>query len=328
MSGGYEAAVGALALFERRDRAQIIVAGRSPGQMLNGIVTGTVPEAPERQRMRLLAGHASYTAVLTPKGKMITDGRLFRLVGEAERFLLDVPLAGRDGLLAHFARFLPPRLASSEDVSDSWAVLSVVGPRAAERLVEAAFESAVDVAALSELGDGAWWTLDGPDAGDGVLVLRWSDVWPQAYDVLGPADAVAALREGLTAAGAETLSAESWEVLRVEAGRPAFGVDMDEDTIPVEAGIHERAIDYAKGCYTGQEVIVRIRDRGHVNRTLRTVRLGDVAPPAPGAELFAEGAEKSVGVVTSAVRSPRAGETIALAYVRRGVDPSAVLRSR
>ena len=96
---------------------------------------------------------------------------------------------------------------------------------------------------------------------------------------------------------------------------------MDEGTIPVEAGIDDRAIDHGKGCYTGQEIIVRIRDRGHVNRHLRSLDLGDVPTPASGTELFApDGTGKSVGRITSAVQSPKNGGVIALAYVRRGVE--------
>jgi hypothetical protein len=94
---------------------------------------------------------------------------------------------------------------------------------------------------------------------------------------------------------------------------------MDENTIPIEAGIQDRAIDSGKGCYTGQEVIVRIRDRGHVNRHLRQIMLGHAPTPAKGTELFEEGSEKAAGVVTSAVQSPRFGQTVALGYVKRGV---------
>ena len=95
---------------------------------------------------------------------------------------------------------------------------------------------------------------------------------------------------------------------------------MDETTIPVEAGIHERAIDYQKGCYTGQEVIVRIRDRGHVNRNLKQLHLGGAPLPARGTELFVAEQEKPAAVVTSAVKSPRFGGVVALASVRRGVE--------
>jgi folate-binding protein YgfZ len=112
-----------------------------------------------------------------------------------------------------------------------------------------------------------------------------------------------------------------WSTLRVEAGRPAFGSDMDADTLPPEAGIDRRAIDHTKGCYTGQEVIVRIRDRGHVNRQLRRLELGDVPTPVEGSELLAaDGSGKVVGRITSAVQSPRYRGVLALAYVARGVE--------
>jgi folate-binding protein YgfZ len=102
---------------------------------------------------------------------------------------------------------------------------------------------------------------------------------------------------------------------------PVFGTDMVDRTIPPEAGILERAIDQTKGCYTGQEIIVRIRDRGHVNRYLRRLELGDVPAPAKGTELLAvDGSGKVVGEITSAAQSPKFGGVLALAYVRRGVD--------
>ena len=100
---------------------------------------------------------------------------------------------------------------------------------------------------------------------------------------------------------------------------------MTEDVIPVEAGIHERAIDYDKGCYTGQEVIVRIRDRGRVNRHLRRLRLPDGPLPAPESELWNEAGDKVVGAITSVATSPRDG-ALALGYVRREVEPPGPVR--
>jgi len=147
-------------------------------------------------------------------------------------------------------------------------------------------------------------------------------VWPEAFSVIGPTGVVAALWSTLVTGGAKPAGLGVWSTLRVEAGRPAFGSDMDEETIPVEAGIHDRAIDYQKGCYTGQEVIVRIRDRGRVNRHLRLLKLGDVPAPPHGTELHTadDEAAKAVGWITSAVESPKFGGVVALAYVRRGVD--------
>ncbi|MDH3424170.1 MAG: hypothetical protein OEN00_14345, partial [Gemmatimonadota bacterium] len=117
----YEAATRAVAVFDRSHRTRLIVSGRAPGKMLNGVITGTMPTA----------GRATYHTVLTPKGKMITD-LWATLLGEEETagYLLDVPVAGRKGLLALFAKVLPPRFAAVRDVTADTAMISVVGPAA------------------------------------------------------------------------------------------------------------------------------------------------------------------------------------------------------
>lgn len=331
----YVAAIETVAVFDRSHRARLAVTGRSPRQMLNGILTGTIPAAPAAAAEGLLSGIATYHAVLTPKGRMITDLWCFcRTESEtAGDFLLDVPVAGRAGLLDHLRKSLPPRLAKVADESHATASISVVGPAAARHVSRLALGLRVESHELSTLPEGGWrmvgtWAeADGGTASDdGVLVMRTAEVWPEAYTVYGPAGAVEALWKALLHGGARPAGLSAWTTLRVEAARPAYGTDMDADTIPVEAGIHERAIDYAKGCYTGQEVIVRIRDRGHVNRELRQLMLGDVPAPKPGAELFVEGSDKPVGRVTSAVESPRFAQTVALGYVRRGVEGAVALR--
>jgi len=319
----YGAATESAAVFDRSARTRLVVRGRAPGQMLKGVLTGTLPAAPAPAGEGVLGGRATYHAVLTPKGMMITDLWCLR-PGDEEHdgFVLDVPEAGREGLLAHLGRFLPPRMAKGEDVTADTAMITVVGPEAPSLLSRLALGLRVEAAELSALEEGEWRCV-GPSAVDALLVVRTREVWPEAFDVLGPVRVVSTLQRALEASGMPAAGADVWTTLRVEAGRPAFGVDMDDSTIPVEAGIHERAIDYKKGCYTGQEVIVRIRDRGHVNRTLQMVHLGDVAPPTAGTELFEGGVgpeAKPAGSVTSAVRSPLHGETVALAYVRRGVE--------
>ena len=317
----YVAATETVAVFDRSHRARLAVTGRSPRQMLNGILTGTIPAAPAAAGEGILGGAGTYHAVLNPKGRMITDlWCLCRSESEtAGHFLLDVPVAGRQGLLDHLRKFFPPRLAKVEDESNATASISVVGPAAARHVSRLALELRVEAHELSALPEGAW-RMVGPIAEEGLAVMRTAEVWPETYTVYGPAGAVEALWEALLHGGVHPAGLGVWTTLRVEAGRPAYGTDMDEDTIPVEAGIHERAIDYAKGCYTGQEVIVRIRDRGHVNRELRQLMLGDVPAPKAGAELFVEGSDKPVGRVTSAVESPRFAQTVALGYVKRGVE--------
>lgn len=315
----YQAATNGMAVFDRSHRARLTVSGRAPGQMLNGVLTGCMPSDPVDVGDSVREGLATYHAVLTPKGKLITD--LVALLPGAEDetgLLLDVPVAGRDGLLAHFGKFLPPRFAKTEDVSDATASISVVGPKAADALSKLALGLRVDAGWLQESEEGAWRAVGSTTAP--LLVVRTMEVWPEAWTVHGPAASVSALWKALVKDGGQPAGLGVWSTLRVEAGRPVFGLDMDDATLPPEAGIVERAIDQTKGCYTGQEIIVRIRDRGHVNKALRRLELGDVPAPPRGTDLLApDGSGKVVGDIRSAVQSPRFGGTIALAYIRRGV---------
>jgi len=114
------------------------------------------------------------------------------------------------------------------------------------------------------------------------------------------------------------------EAHRIEAGEPKWGAELTEDVIPLEAGLKDVAISQSKGCYTGQEVIIRILHRGHVNRHLRGVLTGAAEVPAAGSELTRD--DKVVGRITSAAYSERFGQAIALAYVRREVEPGATIR--
>jgi folate-binding protein YgfZ len=111
-------------------------------------------------------------------------------------------------------------------------------------------------------------------------------------------------------------------MMRIEAGIPRFGIDMDENNLPPEAGIDSRAVSYTKGCYIGQEVIARIRTYGHVTKTLRGLRLANdlEALPQKGDKLFH--GDKEAGFVTSALTSPFLKANLALGYVRREHSPS------
>src|SRR5690606_15899076 len=132
-----------------------------------------------------------------------------------------------------------------------------------------------------------------------------------------------ALRDALVEHGAHACGHAALDVLRIEAGVPRWGAELDETTIPLEAELGERAISTTKGCYTGQEVIIRILHRGHVNWHVRGLRLGDAPVPARGATLTRSDTDKSVARITSACVSPRFDQTIALGYVRREVEPPA-----
>ncbi len=308
--GEYRAAVEGCGVVARDDRRLLRVYGRAPAQMLNGIVTNQIPEAPVGG-----VGDATYGTILTAKGRMVTDlVALWLGAGGGEGVGLNVSVRGVEAALGHFKHFLPPRLARVEELAERAKLLTVVGPGAGDAV--ASVLGAVP-------GDGFKLVNGGPLEG-GVLVargLRQIDSWDLWAGVAGLAE----LWDGLRGAGATAVGTGAWQTLRVEAGFPEFGIDMDNATIPIEAGLGECAFDHGKGCYTGQEVIVRIRHRGRVNWHLRSLRFGEIAA-RPGMQLFDAGGAKVRGRVTSVADSPRFGQVIGLGYVRREVERPGTLR--
>lgn len=309
----YAAAVEGVALRDRSHRALLSLTGRAPVTTLSGVLTGRMPRAPVESAEECSKGRAEYSAVLTPKGRVIADLRAMWGWDSAEESVwLDVPAPALGALLEHLKRYLPPRLAAVEDVSSEWSFITVMGPDAASALGTVIFGSDSVGVVLESMVEGDYLVSD-----LGERVIRSGEVDTPAWDLLTPGDRTGDVWRKLVDGGGRPVGVGVWDTLRVEAGRPCFGQDMDDSNLLPEVGLVDRAVDHAKGCYTGQEVIVRIRDRGHVNRTLRGLRLGDGPSPANDAELFHEG--DVVGQVTTAVQSPRAGGGIALAYVRREV---------
>lgn len=318
---GYDAAVGGAVVMDRSHRVQWRFTGRAPLEMLKGVVTGRIPLPSGAASPGVVVGQSTYHAVLTPKGRMIADLVLWLEPGpEGDQVRADVPAAAAQALREHLAKILPPRFARLEDLSGVVASLTVAGPDAAGIVSGAALGLRVETADLEKLAEGGYLVV-GQAPESTITVMRAGDLSVPSYALFAAQEDVPGLRSVLLAGGASEAGPELREVLRLERGRPAFGTELGPEVIPVEAGIHHRAIDYAKGCYTGQEVIVRIRDRGRVNRHLRLLRLPPGAdPPAPGTPLMAGGRE--VGAVTSSALSPRQG-ALALGYVRREVEPGA-----
>ncbi|MEX0843231.1 MAG: glycine cleavage T C-terminal barrel domain-containing protein [Gemmatimonadota bacterium] len=322
----YRAARGTGAVFERADRVLLAVRGRSPTRMLTGICSGRMPPELTDAGSEVQAGEAPYSTVLTPKGKLVTDLRVLRLGnGEGGGLLLDVPAAGIQRLREHLTKYLPPRFAKLEEPAGSMGILSVTGSEAASILSREVFGLRLGAEELAALPEGGERLIGDPEA-DGLRVVRNGDVRVPAFDLITDGAALRSLGERFGNLGLVSAGPGTWETFRIEAGRPRFGAELAEDTLPPEAGIHNRAIDDRKGCYTGQEVIVRIRDRGRVNRHLRGLLLGDAPPPEPGTPLFIEGRERQAGEVRSAVTSPGFGQTIALGYVRREAEPPTTAR--
>ena len=302
------------------DRGRIRLWGKDPVRMIQGLITNDLAKSP--------SGQGVYAAMLTPKGRSIAELRVFRreLPGGVE-VLLDLPREAMEGTRDHFRKFIPPMFARWADVSAEMGAIGVYGPRA-----HAVVGRVLDVV-LPEMVEDAHQECEFAAAPVMVAATRAAGL-EEGLELFAPASVLPELWSALLERGAELgarpVGRGTLETLRIEAGRPRFGADLTEEVIPTEAfeesGLMERAISFSKGCYTGQEVIVRIAHRGHVNRHLRGFLLGDAPAPAPGAPLFNPENGKEAGRVTSVAVSPLMGQTVALGYVRRELAPGAEVR--
>jgi folate-binding protein YgfZ len=160
-----------------------------------------------------------------------------------------------------------------------------------------------------------------------VIIARVPEMDVDGFELFVAATDAAALNSALAAAGAGPGSNETWEIARIESGRPVWGVDMDDTTLPQEANFDDLgAISYTKGCYIGQETVARVHFRGHVNRFLRKLRFVSRPAPPKGAELLDE-AGKVIGDIRSVALSPRYGG-VGLGMVRREILPGTTLQAK
>ena len=313
VAAGYRTLLEGAALVDREDRVVGRMWGRDPAKMLNGLITNDLSK-PDPTR-------AVYGAMLTPKGRMITDLRAIDVTSAGgSELLFDVPSVVGDQVAAHLKKFVPPLFARWE-LPAAWTVTGVYGPEAA-RTITAVFGQEPEPGEDTVLPI----TLGGV-TGVAVATAITGSV---GYDLLFPSGSAAQVRAALLEAGAVPVEFEALEMVRVEAGRPRYGLEMTEETMPAEVyswkGAMERAVSFSKGCYTGQEVVVRLAHRGHVNRNLRGLLLGTAEAPPHRTAIYRPEDGKEIGWVTSAVASPRHGQTIALGFVRREIDPGAEVR--
>jgi folate-binding protein YgfZ len=295
--------------------------------MLHGMAAGETPPSLVEMGNGVERGRAPSSLLLTPKGRIVTELRVARLAnGDEGELLLHIPMSGVEEVLTHLAKFLPPRFAKAVEPVNEVGSFFLVGPDAPEIVAREIFDSRLSADEVHFLLEGEELSL--PDPGSvGIRVVRSGTFLPFSVEVVAESATLSAIWTKLEGAGAAAATDSGLQdLLRLEKGRPHFGIEMDSDILPPEAGVQDRSIDHRKGCYTGQEVIVRIRDRGHVNRYLRGILLGDVSPPEPGALLYVAGKDDVVGEVRSATVSPRFGQTIALSYLRREVTPLAEIR--
>jgi folate-binding protein YgfZ len=277
----YELVTESAGLLERPGRAMFAVRGGEAADFLQGQVSNDVEG--------LAPGQGCYATILNHKGKLRTDLRVLR---GADFFWLDTEAIGHAVVRHMLDTYTLGRDVQWEDVGESHALLSLIGPDADDLLDPA---PAAEEHSVVDSGAGLWVRTD------------------LGIDLLCSTARAQELRAEL---GVEEVSEDVAECLRIESGRPRLGLDMDADTIPEEAGINDRAVDFEKGCYVGQETVARLHYKGKPNRHLRGLLLSE--PAERRAEILF--GEKPVGRVGSTCVSPRLGP-IALALVRREAAP-------
>jgi folate-binding protein YgfZ len=276
-------------LLDRSERGKLLVRGSDAAEFLQGQLTNDV-EALER-------GAGCYAALLDRKGHMRADMRVLHL--DAGDIWLDTEPETIEALRSHLDMYKIGREVELDDESEDWAIFSLIGPAA---------YAVAGTGPLSPEYAQRYYERDGVE----VLAIG-TDLGVDMVARSGSADQ---LRDALLASGAAAVSEEAAEIVRVESGRPRFGREMTNATIPAEAGIDERAVSFTKGCYIGQETVARLHYKGKPNRHLRGLRLSAAA--TSGEELTLDG--KAVGEIGTFCISPAHGP-IALAIVRREAEP-------
>jgi folate-binding protein YgfZ len=285
----YEAVTKGCGLVDRSERGKLALTGTEGKSFLQGQVSNDV-EA-------LTPGTGCYAAFLTPKGKMLGD---VRILDAGAELVLDTERVALQELFNMIRRFSVGYDVQLHKRTLQQGLLSLIGP------------SSADVAGVGGLGQAEHWHVAGELEGTAVRWIR-TDL---GVDLLCEAGDTDELASALERRGAQPVSDAVADCMRIETGRPRYGIDLDETVIPQEADLNARAVSFTKGCYVGQETVARLFYRGKPNRQLRGLRLSE--PAWTGAEIMF--GDRAVGRLGSVAESPSLG-TIALALVRREAPP-------
>ena len=274
------------------------MAGPDRASFLQGFLTNDIAA--------LTTGTGCYAAWLTPQGRMLCD---FHVLESGDMMLLDVPSTEVESAAARLEQF-----HFSEDVQiaplPSLRSIWVHGPSAPGMVATVSGQHDAGFESWAQYRNGRIEVN-----GCAAAVARIDQLAVPGFVIYADANDESTVTAALVAAGAVHASAASLEAARLEAAYPLFGIDMTTDTIPLEAGIEQRAISLTKGCYVGQEVIIRVLHRGHGRVARKLVRL-KIDGPAPPHDAKVFSADREIGFITSSAMSPRLG-ALALAYLHR-----------
>jgi folate-binding protein YgfZ len=323
LASEYETLTEQCGLVDHSERGKLALSGPGAVEFLNGQVTNEL--------VGLNPGEGCYAAFLTHKGKMLGDLRILAVDDDPEEepreLLLDTERSALQALFDMVRRFKVGYDVELYKRTLECSLLSLIGPYADEIAARAFALSSTSRpssgASASCAPDSATVPVSLPEGEHAHLLASLGEIQVRlirtdvGLDALFDSSSIEAMRRALVEAGAIEVSEATAEIVRVEHGRPRYGIDLDESTIPQEAGLNERAVSFTKGCYVGQETVARLYYRGKPNRHLRGLRLSE--PVETGSELRL--GERSVGRLGSTVVSPTYGP-IGLALVRREAQTS------
>jgi folate-binding protein YgfZ len=290
-------------LFDRSPSGKIEVAGKDAPAFLHNLCTNDINGLP------LGGGCEAYFC--DHRARVLAHALIYHVRSASRHaFWLDMT-PGFDGkVLQHLDKHLISEAVELTDHTNQFAQLHLAGPRATAVLEAALGESIPDLAEFLHMERTFGSTAT-------CHVRRHDPLGVPGYDLVCLNDRAAGVWRMLKAAGAAPAGQQTWETLRLEAGTPVYGIDINEDRFVMEVARALRAVNYSKGCYLGQEPIVMARDRaGFVNRAFLGVKVLEGGPLPVGTRLFRDAAE--VGLVTSSGYSPRLNAPLALGYIRRG----------
>lgn len=281
-------------LIDLSDRGRIRVSGSEATMFLNGLITNDMKTLAENRWMP--------AAFPTVQGRLIGAVRVAR---GSKDFLIDTDAASHEAVLKTISRFTLAGDFRVTDLTAETAMLSVQGERAREAIEKVFARSFLDLP-----GNGV---VETEWQGAPLTIIRATHTAEDGFDVVIENARASQLRQAFAEAGVPPVSAETFEILRIEAGIPRYGRDMDETTIVTETNLDD-AVSFTKGCYVGQEIIVRIKHRGHVAKKLVGLEFDTDRPIEAGTPI--KMGEQEIGRVTSSAFSPTVRKTIALGYVR------------
>jgi folate-binding protein YgfZ len=301
-AGEYQVVREGAGLIDVSQRGKIELVGPDAASFLHNLSTNDIRGLP--------SGTGCEIFLTSAKGKVLAFGWVYHLpiASQPLTFWLDVDSAATENAIQHLNKYLISEQVELSDRTTEFAQFYLIGPKARQVLVKATRQ---DLAEWRELQCGLIQLSDSLS----IQIRFHHRLGVDCFEIICPRAQSDRIAQMLTSAGAEMASMETLEILRVEAGVPIYGIDIDEDVLAPEVGRTIQAISYSKGCYLGQETIVRIRDLGHVNRTLLGLKVHGNSVLPRGSKVFRE--DKEVGEVTSSVVSPRLGTVIGLAYLHR-----------